>query len=774
LLYPPPPSASIAITATTPSYVSTDTSSCNASNALDATISCAADELSCTNTPNEELDYNTPHLLCLTSDIRFRNPALNGIFSGLSQEFTTEESSSEESPSEESPSDETAPTVSDGTLTASSPTTTEMTISWTGATDDTSENEDLLYMVYYSASASLDSVSDIETNGTAFGEYTANITSKVVTGLIANTEYTFNVIVKDEAGNKAIYDPVENSTARDTSTAPTVSDGTITPSSPTSSTVTLTWTAASDDYDAAGDLLYSVYYSTSNNLDSVANIESNGTQFGTATAGMTTTTVTGLSGSTTYYFNVIVTDSDGNSRNYTTVSQATTDGVDPTPGTSITFSNASCVGTKVNWGAATDNVTEASNLEYKLVRADTSAEIDTVIEADAISGNDLIMDWAANTTSDYAFEESDGTPFFAVLVRDEDGNSAIYTPQQTAAIANSGRVGIIPLSGSDFMMLYRDDDDSNILKSIVFDSAGNYVAGPTTVDNTNGVDNYPWVTIRGIHHSNGTVVASYVSNADTDGYFVEMNTSGTVTSGPTEFLNADTWFNDLAEVGSSDRLLIGYGYETGSQRTYAAVYDMGDNSMTGGPSQLTTGENRGTSTCTFGNGNAIIIYLEGWSNRYPYFRIYNDSFTEIKGQTSLEAGAQAYENVFSCVSLSNGNVAVLYNNFADNAYAKMVVLENDGTFALTATNISGTSVVQDISATQLTDGNIFFAYRNGSDSNKGYYKVIETDGTEVVAETKFKDEAVGQIEVAPLANGKAAVVYHLTSTDDRELQIITP
>ena len=41
--------------------------------------------------------------------------------------------------------------------------------------------------------------------GTAVGSYATSITSSIATGLLVNTIYYFNVIVKDEAGNKSIY-----------------------------------------------------------------------------------------------------------------------------------------------------------------------------------------------------------------------------------------------------------------------------------------------------------------------------------------------------------------------------------------------------------------------------------------------------------------------------------------------------------------------------------------------------------------------------------------
>ena len=68
-----------------------------------------------------------------------------------------------------------------------------------------SAQADLEYLLYYSESSNIDTVSNIESNGTAVGSYTADINTKSITGLTEGTLYYFNVIVKDEAGNKTAY-----------------------------------------------------------------------------------------------------------------------------------------------------------------------------------------------------------------------------------------------------------------------------------------------------------------------------------------------------------------------------------------------------------------------------------------------------------------------------------------------------------------------------------------------------------------------------------------
>jgi hypothetical protein len=190
--------------------------------------------------------------------------------------------------------------------------------------DNVSAQADLEYLVYYSTSNNITTVTDAETNGTAVGSYTANITNKNVTSLSSSTTYYFNVIVRDEAGNKAAYTSNSQATATDSISPTAGGGGTLSFSSVSGSSVTVNWTAATDDVSAQSALSYLVYYSTSNNITTVTDAETNGTAAGSYTANITNKSVTSLSSSTTYYFNVIVRDEAGNKAAYTSDSQATT------------------------------------------------------------------------------------------------------------------------------------------------------------------------------------------------------------------------------------------------------------------------------------------------------------------------------------------------------------------------------------------------------------------------------------------------------------------
>lgn len=108
----------------------------------------------------------------------------------------------------------------------------------------------------------------------------------------------------------------------------------------------------------------------------------------------------------------------------------------PTPGAVFSATVLSRVAMSLSWSAATDDVTPAAQLQYKVVTAGTTAAIDTVSEADALTGGSIVMDWTANTTTSSVSSLSAGTAYaFAVLVKDADGNKAVNTPLSATTLA---------------------------------------------------------------------------------------------------------------------------------------------------------------------------------------------------------------------------------------------------------------------------------------------------------------------------------------------------
>jgi uncharacterized protein YjdB len=146
-----------------------------------------------------------------------------------------------------------------------------------------------------------------------------------------NTEYytvTIAGMVTDNNGIQLGYDylyefSIDLTFPTDTTPPVAGNSGTITTGSVTDSSVVLNWTAGTDNITGQLDLQYAVYQSGSNNITTVVNCESNGMLIQDYTVNITTKTTTGLSASTTYYFNVIVKDSAGNKASYTMRQQET-------------------------------------------------------------------------------------------------------------------------------------------------------------------------------------------------------------------------------------------------------------------------------------------------------------------------------------------------------------------------------------------------------------------------------------------------------------------
>jgi hypothetical protein len=114
--------------------------------------------------------------------------------------------------------DVTAPTPGNsGTPTTSNASSNGITVNWTKGTDNVTTQSGLQYLVYYSTSNNISTVSDMESYGTAVGSYAANISTIDITGLSSSTTYYFNLIVKDESDNKTAYSVVSSTTTAEVS-----------------------------------------------------------------------------------------------------------------------------------------------------------------------------------------------------------------------------------------------------------------------------------------------------------------------------------------------------------------------------------------------------------------------------------------------------------------------------------------------------------------------------------------------------------------------------
>ncbi|MDR3072491.1 MAG: leucine-rich repeat protein [Clostridiales Family XIII bacterium] len=124
------------------------------------------------------------------------------------------------------------------------------------------------------------------------------------------------VKVTAENGTTILYYDVTATVPDTLSPVPGIG-GTITTANASQTSLTLNWTAASDNVTAAANLKYYVYTSIRDNISSVSDCTANGTLLNAGgTANITSFGVGGLPAATTYYFNVLVEDAAGNRAAY--------------------------------------------------------------------------------------------------------------------------------------------------------------------------------------------------------------------------------------------------------------------------------------------------------------------------------------------------------------------------------------------------------------------------------------------------------------------------
>ncbi|MFE9747424.1 fibronectin type III domain-containing protein [Saccharothrix saharensis] len=225
-------------------------------------------------------------------------------------------------------------------------------------------------------------------NGTTLAT-TVEGTTATVDGLAPDTEYSFTVVAKDAAGNRSAASPAV--TAR-TETAPDT-EGPAAPaglavSGVTQSSVTLGWTASTDNVGVTG---YEVY---------------NGTALAATVEG-TTATVDGLAPDTEYSFTVVAKDAAGNrsaaSPAVTARTEATPDTQAPTAPSVLRSTAQTENSVALAWDASTDNVGVTG---YEVFNGGTSAATTT------------------GTTATVTGLQPDTEYTFTVVAKDAAGNTS--------------------------------------------------------------------------------------------------------------------------------------------------------------------------------------------------------------------------------------------------------------------------------------------------------------------------------------------------------------
>lgn len=144
-------------------------------------------------------------------------------------------------------------------------------------------------------------------------------------------------------------------------TAPSIPTNVIATSTGATS-ISVSWDASTDDTAAQNTLIYEVQRSL--------NGTTGWTTVHTTAAGVTSWSNTGLSDSTTYYYQVRVRDTSSNWSNWSsTASASTADATPPTVPANLAVSVVNSTALGVSWDASTDSITAQSAIVYEVRRS---------------------------------------------------------------------------------------------------------------------------------------------------------------------------------------------------------------------------------------------------------------------------------------------------------------------------------------------------------------------------------------------------------------------
>jgi len=433
-------------------------------------------------------------------------------------------------------------------------TTTSIVIEWEPASDNKSAAATLVYEVFYSESAVAKTVDTIE-NTSSGGKANGGSVSTEVTGLTPGTQYYFYIVVTDQAGNKAVY-PVKQASTSSTPPNPRVgNDGQIVVSNIEESSLKLTWTPATDDSTPAADLQYAVWRSAEQNINSPGDIEANGTLEKNFEGNYTTFSATGLSPSSTYYFNIVVKDNDGNKSSYRQIATATLPASSPAIDPSLTVTISSSQDPGPTSGTPL-------NLTVKFAKNVSGFELSDINVTNGTPGNFNVVD-AKTYTFDITQPSTTVTADIASAVaQDSAGN-------QNAA-ATPWNIEFVSIPASDLTSLAAGDNLRGInLQWLPSDSSKSFLVArgisPVTFNPTDGYSCSSYEGTQGLEEvfcvddsytffdkelSNGTYHYGVWAISITNNYSQKTSVSGQVLliswdNGGFEQENFSSWDNAL-------------------------------------------------------------------------------------------------------------------------------------------------------------------------------------------------------------------------------------
>ncbi len=552
--------------------------------------------------------------------------------------------------------DTTAPTVT-GTLTFSSVTSESLTLSWTAAEDDVTEQSELQYRVYRSVTNNIDTVAKIENNGTAMTAYTTALISHDVSNLENADKFYYNVIVKDAADNKTVY----TMNIADTTLPVPGASGALTVLNTDSSgdSLTVTWIEALDDLSDTADLQYLVCNSISDTLSTVSAVETaqaastatciDYATYDSTTDGTISKTVTGLNTTTKYYFNVVVKDEENNKTVYTAKSVATgLDGVTYLPAkvmataqtalytaTSV-FSNDSAIITQPKGNQFGFFSIWDMNGNGEASGDFSNTDQVTYVSSTLLTNGNVLVAYNNTTTNEGNF-----------VVYDSTGNDK----NLDEAYNIDGQIkytSAITLSGGNILIAYKDDDASGDFR--IYDASGDNPEGDEITFNP---ANTAYIAAAPL--TTGGALIAY-QDSGYSGKLDIINSLGFELSSIT-FNDATTDYISAATLASG-KVFIAYRDSDTSGDFF--IYDPVDDSTSDIDTFHSGADTTHISVVALSNGDALVAFRDG-DDGYGRYVVYN-SFGKLVLSERLFFNGSSTENISSAVFSNNKVIISFYHN----------------------------------------------------------------------------------------------------------------
>ena len=344
-------------------------------------------------------------------------------------------------------------------LATSSPTTSTVTLTWTAPGDDNNTGTATTYDIRYGASAinSGNWAGATQVTGEPAPAVAGTAQTFTVTGLNPTTVYYFAIETADEVPN---WSGVSNSPSATTATpADTTAPANVTnlaTSSPTGTTVTLTWTAPGDDNNTGTATTYDIRYGASaiNSGNWASATQVTGEPAPQVAGTSQTFTVTGLSSDTTYYFAIETADEVPNwSGVSNSPSGKTTDVTAPAAVTNLATSSPTGTTVKLTWTAPGDDNNTGTATTYDIRYGTSAINSGNWASATQVTGEPAPAVAGTAQTFTVTGLTSDTTYYFAIETADEVPNwsgvsngpsahtSDVTAPAAVTNLATSGPTG---------------------------------------------------------------------------------------------------------------------------------------------------------------------------------------------------------------------------------------------------------------------------------------------------------------------------------------------